>query len=240
MPVQRSNEDQAVRISKSIFVTNFPDNLGSKELWKVCEGYGKVIDIFIPNRRSKAGLSTPLIASLLLYLLTGVGFGDSVLLERDSLVRDASTLYASPGFPLKLCDVTLNVGEICEDGPTMKKTCWKGTRLLGRIPQPPKMSKLDRFLVTAYDVGSGGNNHLGILQAFGFGSELVLVDPWLLYLLHGLPYWLMVVPTYRVPFFVCGLETRRRIRIGVGCFDNSFSLSCVTVGECMSLKSAWG
>ncbi|GKD63486.1 RNA-directed DNA polymerase, eukaryota, partial [Tanacetum coccineum] len=35
MPAQRSNEDQAVRISKSIFVTNFPDNLGSKELWKV-------------------------------------------------------------------------------------------------------------------------------------------------------------------------------------------------------------
>ncbi|GJW77498.1 hypothetical protein Tco_0139180 [Tanacetum coccineum] len=34
MPAQRSNEDQAVRISKSIFVTNFPDNLGSKELWK--------------------------------------------------------------------------------------------------------------------------------------------------------------------------------------------------------------
>ncbi|GKD38181.1 RNA-directed DNA polymerase, eukaryota, partial [Tanacetum coccineum] len=55
MPAQRSNEDQAVRISKSIFVTNFPDNLGSKELWKVCEGYGKVIDVFIPNRRSKAG-----------------------------------------------------------------------------------------------------------------------------------------------------------------------------------------
>ncbi|GKA20416.1 RNA-directed DNA polymerase, eukaryota [Tanacetum coccineum] len=39
MPVQRSNEDQAVRISKSIFVTNFPDNLGSKgNLWKVCGG----------------------------------------------------------------------------------------------------------------------------------------------------------------------------------------------------------
>ncbi|GKF27714.1 RNA-directed DNA polymerase, eukaryota, partial [Tanacetum coccineum] len=54
MPAQRSNEDQVVRISKSIFVTNFPDNLGSKELWKVCEGYGKVIDVFIPNRRSKA------------------------------------------------------------------------------------------------------------------------------------------------------------------------------------------
>ncbi|GJR56315.1 hypothetical protein Tco_1406836 [Tanacetum coccineum] len=35
MPAQRSNEDQAVRISKSIFVTNFPYNLGRKELWKV-------------------------------------------------------------------------------------------------------------------------------------------------------------------------------------------------------------
>ncbi|GJZ37124.1 RNA-directed DNA polymerase, eukaryota [Tanacetum coccineum] len=35
MRAQRSNEDQAVRISKSIFVTNFPDNPGSKELWKI-------------------------------------------------------------------------------------------------------------------------------------------------------------------------------------------------------------
>ncbi|GJS64072.1 hypothetical protein Tco_0678636 [Tanacetum coccineum] len=33
MRAQRSNEDQAVRISKSIFVTNFPDNPGSKELF---------------------------------------------------------------------------------------------------------------------------------------------------------------------------------------------------------------
>ncbi|GKA93360.1 RNA-directed DNA polymerase, eukaryota [Tanacetum coccineum] len=71
MPAQRSNEDQAVRISKSIFVTNFPDNLGSKELWKVCEGYGKVIDVFIPNRRSKAGV-------ILLVLYASNAYNDFV------------------------------------------------------------------------------------------------------------------------------------------------------------------
>ncbi|GJT01912.1 RNA-directed DNA polymerase, eukaryota [Tanacetum coccineum] len=53
--VLRSKEDHVVHISKSIFVTNFPDNFGSSDLWKVCEGYGKVVDVYIPNRMSKAG-----------------------------------------------------------------------------------------------------------------------------------------------------------------------------------------
>ncbi|GJS58787.1 RNA-directed DNA polymerase, eukaryota [Tanacetum coccineum] len=51
----RSNEDHVAQISKSIFVTNFPDNFGSRELWKICESYGKVVDVYIPNRKSKAG-----------------------------------------------------------------------------------------------------------------------------------------------------------------------------------------
>ncbi|GJX89851.1 reverse transcriptase domain-containing protein [Tanacetum coccineum] len=42
-------------ISKSIFVTNFPDNTTSKDLWEVCKGYGTVVDVFIPDRKSKAG-----------------------------------------------------------------------------------------------------------------------------------------------------------------------------------------
>ncbi|GJT17571.1 RNA-directed DNA polymerase, eukaryota [Tanacetum coccineum] len=69
MPVQRSNEDQAVRISKSIFVTNFPDNLGSKELWKVCEGYGKDFP--------------PLIASVCSVFLNALVLDDSCVVERD-------------------------------------------------------------------------------------------------------------------------------------------------------------
>nr|GEX41186.1 RNA-directed DNA polymerase, eukaryota, reverse transcriptase zinc-binding domain protein [Tanacetum cinerariifolium] len=31
------------------------DDVGSCDLWKACEAYGKVVDVFIPNRRSKSG-----------------------------------------------------------------------------------------------------------------------------------------------------------------------------------------
>ncbi|GJQ98395.1 RNA-directed DNA polymerase, eukaryota [Tanacetum coccineum] len=51
----RSNEDDVQKVSTSIFVTNFPSNFGAKDLWKVCESYGKVVDVFIPDRKSKAG-----------------------------------------------------------------------------------------------------------------------------------------------------------------------------------------
>ncbi|GJU67308.1 RNA-directed DNA polymerase, eukaryota [Tanacetum coccineum] len=51
----RSNVDHTRSISKSIFVTNFPDKTRSKDLWEVCQGYGTVVDVYIPNRKSKAG-----------------------------------------------------------------------------------------------------------------------------------------------------------------------------------------
>nr|GFB69053.1 UvrD-like helicase, ATP-binding domain, P-loop containing nucleoside triphosphate hydrolase [Tanacetum cinerariifolium] len=51
----RSKEDHVVRISKSVFVTNFLDNFGFRDLWKLCEVYGKVVDVFIHNHKSKAG-----------------------------------------------------------------------------------------------------------------------------------------------------------------------------------------
>nr|GEV78219.1 RNA-directed DNA polymerase, eukaryota [Tanacetum cinerariifolium] len=38
-----------------VFVTNFPDNFGSRDLWKLCEAYGNVVDMFIPKHKSKAG-----------------------------------------------------------------------------------------------------------------------------------------------------------------------------------------
>nr|GEX16282.1 UvrD-like helicase, ATP-binding domain, P-loop containing nucleoside triphosphate hydrolase [Tanacetum cinerariifolium] len=55
MSFQRSKEDHVMHISKSIFVTNFTDKYEARDLWKICEGYGKVVDVFIPNRKSKAG-----------------------------------------------------------------------------------------------------------------------------------------------------------------------------------------
>nr|GEY43500.1 RNA-directed DNA polymerase, eukaryota, reverse transcriptase zinc-binding domain protein [Tanacetum cinerariifolium] len=51
----QSKADQTVRISKSIFVSNFPDGCTAKDLWKVCNDYGTVVDVFIPNKKSKAG-----------------------------------------------------------------------------------------------------------------------------------------------------------------------------------------
>nr|GEX94678.1 RNA-directed DNA polymerase, eukaryota [Tanacetum cinerariifolium] len=51
----RSNADLTSKISKSIFVTNFPDSTTFSDLWKLCQTYGTVVDVYIPNRRSKAG-----------------------------------------------------------------------------------------------------------------------------------------------------------------------------------------
>nr|GEZ11099.1 RNA-directed DNA polymerase, eukaryota, nucleotide-binding alpha-beta plait domain protein [Tanacetum cinerariifolium] len=38
----RSKEDNVIRLSKSVFVSNFPDDFGSRDLWNLCQTYGKV------------------------------------------------------------------------------------------------------------------------------------------------------------------------------------------------------
>ncbi|GJU30905.1 RNA-directed DNA polymerase, eukaryota [Tanacetum coccineum] len=50
-----SKEDQTLKISKSVFITNFPEGSTAKDLWKVCNDYGTVVDVFIPFKKSKAG-----------------------------------------------------------------------------------------------------------------------------------------------------------------------------------------
>nr|GEV93329.1 RNA-directed DNA polymerase, eukaryota [Tanacetum cinerariifolium] len=50
----QSKFDQASRISKSVFVSNFPKGFTLKDLWKVCNDYGTMVDVFIPNKKSKA------------------------------------------------------------------------------------------------------------------------------------------------------------------------------------------
>nr|GEX90707.1 RNA-directed DNA polymerase, eukaryota [Tanacetum cinerariifolium] len=49
----QSEDDQTMRISKSDFVFNFPEGCIAKDLWKVCNDYGTVVDVFIPNNKSK-------------------------------------------------------------------------------------------------------------------------------------------------------------------------------------------
>ncbi|PWA47260.1 hypothetical protein CTI12_AA503330 [Artemisia annua] len=36
-------------------MTNFPEESTARDLWKVCNAYGTVVDVFIPFKRSKAG-----------------------------------------------------------------------------------------------------------------------------------------------------------------------------------------
>nr|GEW25155.1 RNA-directed DNA polymerase, eukaryota, nucleotide-binding alpha-beta plait domain protein [Tanacetum cinerariifolium] len=50
-----SFSDDTRALSKSVFVTNFPDSTSSKDLWTLCQGYATVVDVYIPNRKSKAG-----------------------------------------------------------------------------------------------------------------------------------------------------------------------------------------
>ncbi|GJV31430.1 nucleotide-binding alpha-beta plait domain-containing protein [Tanacetum coccineum] len=51
----RSKEDEVSKISISIFVTNFSDQVTAKDLWIACKQYGNVVDAYIPNRRTKVG-----------------------------------------------------------------------------------------------------------------------------------------------------------------------------------------
>ncbi|GKA74662.1 RNA-directed DNA polymerase, eukaryota [Tanacetum coccineum] len=50
-----SKEDLTQKIPKTVFVTNFPDHFSARDLWNVCVAYGKVIDVYIPLKKSKAG-----------------------------------------------------------------------------------------------------------------------------------------------------------------------------------------
>nr|GEY26400.1 RNA-directed DNA polymerase, eukaryota, nucleotide-binding alpha-beta plait domain protein [Tanacetum cinerariifolium] len=43
------------KISKSIFVKNFPKDSTAGDLWKVCSDYDTVVDVSIPFKRSKSG-----------------------------------------------------------------------------------------------------------------------------------------------------------------------------------------
>nr|GEY58873.1 nucleotide-binding alpha-beta plait domain-containing protein [Tanacetum cinerariifolium] len=53
--LKRSKEDDVQKISTSVFVTNFSDGYGAKDLWNTCKLYGHVVDVFIHDRRTKAG-----------------------------------------------------------------------------------------------------------------------------------------------------------------------------------------
>nr|GEV03225.1 RNA-directed DNA polymerase, eukaryota [Tanacetum cinerariifolium] len=56
--------DETRMISKSIFITNFPDSTASSDLWNLCQVYGTVVDVYIPLVGRKLGNVLLLFASL--------------------------------------------------------------------------------------------------------------------------------------------------------------------------------
>nr|GEX77273.1 RNA-directed DNA polymerase, eukaryota, nucleotide-binding alpha-beta plait domain protein [Tanacetum cinerariifolium] len=51
----QSKFDQTSKISKSVFISNFPNDCTNRDILKVCNNYGTMVDVFIPNKKSKAG-----------------------------------------------------------------------------------------------------------------------------------------------------------------------------------------
>nr|GEY63734.1 RNA-directed DNA polymerase, eukaryota [Tanacetum cinerariifolium] len=49
----RNSKEKVSKISKSIFVTNFPDSTSARDLWKTCSVYGTVVDVFIHEKNPK-------------------------------------------------------------------------------------------------------------------------------------------------------------------------------------------
>ncbi|GKC38494.1 DIE2/ALG10 family protein [Tanacetum coccineum] len=44
MGSKRTKEDDVMKISMSVFVTNFPEQASAKDLWNACKQYGHVVD----------------------------------------------------------------------------------------------------------------------------------------------------------------------------------------------------
>nr|GEZ41557.1 RNA-directed DNA polymerase, eukaryota [Tanacetum cinerariifolium] len=54
-PDQKSIHKEVEKIASAFNITNFPDCVDAKRLWVECQSYGRIVDAFIANKRSKSG-----------------------------------------------------------------------------------------------------------------------------------------------------------------------------------------
>jgi len=45
----RKDVDKVSSMSQAIYITNFPNQTNKGDLWRLCEKYGNVVDVFIAN-----------------------------------------------------------------------------------------------------------------------------------------------------------------------------------------------
>nr|GEX92381.1 RNA-directed DNA polymerase, eukaryota [Tanacetum cinerariifolium] len=55
IPIRNQFHKEVEKIASSFYTTNFPDYVDAKRLWVECQSYGRIVDVFIANKRSKAG-----------------------------------------------------------------------------------------------------------------------------------------------------------------------------------------
>nr|GFB71963.1 RNA-directed DNA polymerase, eukaryota, nucleotide-binding alpha-beta plait domain protein [Tanacetum cinerariifolium] len=88
----QSKFDQTSKISKSVFISNFPDDCTSRDLWKVCNDYGTVVDVFIPNKKSKAGKRFAFVRFIKYHGGSNMTISTPPFLLKPTLVLDDSCL----------------------------------------------------------------------------------------------------------------------------------------------------
>ncbi|GJY85006.1 RNA-directed DNA polymerase, eukaryota [Tanacetum coccineum] len=54
-PQKNPNHKNLQDLSETVYITNFPTSLGSKDLWKTCSEHGTVADVYIARKLSKIG-----------------------------------------------------------------------------------------------------------------------------------------------------------------------------------------
>ncbi|PWA67006.1 hypothetical protein CTI12_AA322610 [Artemisia annua] len=54
-PIGNPYHSDVDKVATSFYVTNFPDSIDARGLWNTCTPYGRLVDAFIANKRSKAG-----------------------------------------------------------------------------------------------------------------------------------------------------------------------------------------
>ncbi|GJX70534.1 RNA-directed DNA polymerase, eukaryota [Tanacetum coccineum] len=94
---RRSKDDEVLKISKSVFVTNFPESISARDLWKSCSVYGTVVDVFIPSKKSKVGKRFAFVRFIkvlmrILLMETSMGLKAPVISSSPALVLDDSCL----------------------------------------------------------------------------------------------------------------------------------------------------
>ncbi|GKA87162.1 RNA-directed DNA polymerase, eukaryota, reverse transcriptase zinc-binding domain protein [Tanacetum coccineum] len=55
IPIRNPFQNEVEKIASFFYITNFPNYVDAKRLWLECESYGRIVNAFIPNKRSKAG-----------------------------------------------------------------------------------------------------------------------------------------------------------------------------------------